>query len=216
MPAGRLRLRDDREPRRDAGDARACRPPSSPAARSSAASAAAGTCHPARWDPFLAAEDADQPVDAVVVRRTSSYAIGQSSPRPSRSCRGSRRARSGARCVPSGSCARPASAPRHQSNFVPGARVYGSPVDLPATDAGVELAERPRRRGRARAAAWRTAIQHRASSRRPMPARLEHHDSGAGLCQRVGRHAAAGARADDADVVRGGLSSCQHSRVAPG
>ena len=87
----------------------------------------------------------------------------------------------------------------------------GLALDVPAADAAVELAERLGRRG---GAAARRIVRPRRHLRVlggvPHPAGLEHDDVGAGLAQHLGGHAAAGAGADDADVVGFGLTDDLH------
>ena len=85
-------------------------------------------------------------------------------------------------------------------------------LDVPAADAAVELAERlVRRRGAAPRRVVRPRRHLRVLRRRPTSAGFEHHDVGARLAQHLGGHAAAGAGADDADVVGFRLTDHLHS-----
>ena len=85
-------------------------------------------------------------------------------------------------------------------------------LEVPAADAAVEFTERFI--GCCCAAAWRLVGPYRhlrVLGGVPHAAGLEHHDVRAGVAQDLGGHAAARARADDADVVGGWLTNDLHS-----
>ena len=160
---------------------------------------------------FVAAEEADEVIDAVVVRLDVVVAdrpvVAEAVEALAPEVVGAEAQRDAAPVIRA--AAEHAGAPPVE--LLAAAHGVRLAVDVPAADAGVELAERAAARGGAAPRRGPRGHEHlRVLRRVPLAARLEHDDVRAGLGEHVGGHAAARARADDADVVVGALFDRVH------